>query len=131
MASTILYQKVSSGDQVFRVPQFITRQSLFYQDHWFKKALFVQTGVTGKYFSGYFANGYDPVLSDFFVQDNTKIDGFASFDVFFNAKIRQARVFLTAENAETILFGNNNFSAPSHPYRDFVVRFGLVWNFFL
>ncbi|WP_424516417.1 putative porin [Psychroserpens sp.] len=24
-----------------------------------------------------------------------------------------------------------NFSAPNTPYRDFAVRFGLVWNFFL
>ncbi|WP_150546033.1 MULTISPECIES: putative porin [Mesonia] len=26
---------------------------------------------------------------------------------------------------------NNNYSAPSQPYRNFVIRFGLVWNFFL
>jgi len=31
------------------------------------------------------------------------------------------------------LFGNTNeyFSAPGYPYRDPVIRFGLVWNFFL
>ncbi|NCQ16004.1 MAG: putative porin, partial [Flavobacteriales bacterium] len=23
------------------------------------------------------------------------------------------------------------YSAPNYPYRDFVVRFGIVWNFFM
>ena len=26
--------------------------------------------------------------------------------------------------------GNNFYSSPSYPYRDFIIRFGLVWNFF-
>jgi hypothetical protein len=26
--------------------------------------------------------------------------------------------------------GNNFYSAPNYPYRDFIVRFGLVWNLF-
>ncbi|HBK84363.1 MAG TPA: hypothetical protein DDZ41_12365, partial [Flavobacterium sp.] len=26
--------------------------------------------------------------------------------------------------------GYNYYTAPNYPYRDFMVRFGLVWNFF-
>ncbi|WP_073101246.1 putative porin [Leeuwenhoekiella marinoflava] len=26
---------------------------------------------------------------------------------------------------------NKYYSAPGYPYRDFTLRFGLVWNFFL
>ncbi|MBP6414795.1 MAG: hypothetical protein KA450_15240, partial [Bacteroidia bacterium] len=25
---------------------------------------------------------------------------------------------------------NTFYSAPNYPYRDFMIRFGLVWNFF-
>jgi hypothetical protein len=25
---------------------------------------------------------------------------------------------------------NRFYSAPGYPYRDFIIRFGLVWNFF-
>ena len=131
LANTIMYQNVSDGDTVFNVPEVVLRHSLYYQDYWFKKALYLQAGFTVKYFSGFNANGYDPVLSDFFVQNDERIEGFPAVDFFFNAKIRQARVFFKLENANSILLGNNNFTAPNYPYRDFVVRFGIVWDFFL
>lgn len=131
VANTVMYQNVASGAEIFNVPDIVTRHSLYYQDYWFKKALFLQTGITGKYFSSYNANGYDPILSDFYVQNEFELEGFPTLDFFFNAKIRQARVFFKLENASTIFLGNNNFSAPEYPYRDFVIRFGLVWDFFL
>jgi len=70
--NTVMYQNVLSGDSVFNVPEFITRQSLYYQDHIFKNALFFQTGVNLKYFTKYNSNGYDPVLAEFYVQNEKK-----------------------------------------------------------
>jgi len=53
-------------------------------------------------------------------------------DLFFNAKIRQTRIFVTWEHFNA-LFANTKqyFSAPGYPYRDSLIRFGLVWDFFL
>ncbi len=132
LANTIMYQKVVSGEGVLNVPQLVTRNSLYYEDHWFKRALFLQTGVTFKYFSEYNMNGYDPVLSEFYVQNDQKLGGFPLFDIFFNAKVRQTRIFFTWENFNQLFQSSNNqFSAPNVPYRDAVIRFGLVWDFFL
>lgn len=131
VANNLQYQNTSSGAEVFKVPDFIVRSSVYYQDYWFKKALYLQTGFTAKYFSEFQANGYDPILSEFYVQNKFDLEGFPTIDFFFNAKIRQARVFFKLENASTIFLGNNNFTAETYPYRDFVVRFGLVWDFFL
>lgn len=132
LENTVMYQQVLGGNDVFNVPQLITRNSLYYQDHWFSKALFMQTGVTFKYFSKYNMNAYDPVLAEFYVQNNQKLGGFPLVDIFFNAKIRQTRIFFVYENF-TSLFSSKNeyFSAPGYPYRDAVLRFGLVWDFFL
>ncbi|QNJ97973.1 hypothetical protein ALE3EI_1412 [Constantimarinum furrinae] len=132
LANTILFQQAVSGDAVFNVPQIITRQSLYYQDHWFKKALFLQTGINFKYFSEYNMNAYDPVLAEFYVQNEQKLGGFPMVDLFFNAKVRQTRIYIKYEHINA-LFGNSNdyFSAPGYPFRDAVIRFGLVWNFFL
>jgi hypothetical protein len=113
------------------VPSFITRNSFYYQDHWFKKALYLQTGFTARYFHGYEMNAYDPVLAEFYVQNEQEYDGLRSVDFFFNGKIRQARIFFKLERLDALLLGNNNFAAPTYPTRDFVVRFGLVWNFFM
>lgn len=130
--NTIMYQQVLSGESVFNVPQLITRNSLYYQDHLFKKALFLQTGVSFQYFTKYNMNAYDPVLAEFYVQNDQELGGFPLVDIFFNAKIRQTRIYFIYENF-TAMFSNKNeyFSAPGYPYRDAVLRFGLVWNFFL
>ena len=130
--NTLMYQQVLSGETVFNVPQIITRNSLYFEDHWFKRALFMQTGVTFQYFTKYNMNAYDPVLAEFYVQNDQELGGFPLVDIFFNAKIRQTRIFFVYENF-TSLFGgkNEHFSAPGQPYRDNVLRFGLVWNFFL
>ena len=71
-----MYQNVLSGSTVFNVPELITRQSLYYQDQIFKNALFFQTGVNLKYFTKYNSNGYDPVLAEFYVQNEQEIGGF-------------------------------------------------------
>ena len=132
LANTILYQNVLAGDEVFNVPQIITRQSLYYEDHWFKRALFMQAGVRFKYFTKYNMNAYDPVLGEFYVQRNQEIGGFPMVDLFFNAKVSQTRIFFTWEQFNTIFTDKNEqFSAPGYPYRDSVIRFGIVWNFFL
>ncbi|AXT62848.1 hypothetical protein D1816_21710 [Aquimarina sp. AD10] len=130
--NTVMYQSVEGGDQIYNVPEIITRNTLYYEDHWFKKnALFLQTGVTFKYFTYYTADAYDPVLSEFYVQNDQKIGGFPQVDIFFNAKIRQTRIFFKVENFGEAFKQNNEFSAPGYATRDAVIRFGLVWNFFL
>lgn len=129
--NTLMFQQVSSGSEVFKVPTFVTRNTLYYGDHWFKKALFVQTGLSFKYFTPYEMNGYDPVLAEFYVQDDVEIGGFPAVDFFFNGKIKQTRLFFSLDNVNFLLSGNNNFSAPEYPYGDYLLRFGIVWNFFL
>jgi hypothetical protein len=129
--NTLMFQNVSSGQEVFNVPELVARNTLYYSDHWFKKALFMQTGLTLNYFSSYQMNGYDPVLAEFYVQNVQEFGDFPVVDFFFNARIRQTRIFFKLEHLNSLLDGNNNFSAPDYPYRDFLVRFGLVWNFFL
>lgn len=128
--NTFLFQKVDQPDKILNVPEFVTRNTLYFSDYYFKRALFLQTGFTFNYFTKYFANDYNPVIGEFFVQERKEIGNFPMFDFFVNARIRQTRIFLKAEHFNSALTGNNFYSAPSYPYRDFMIRFGLVWNFF-
>jgi len=129
--NTILYQKVSSGQDVFRVPDFVTRNTLYYSDFLFEgNPLFLQTGITFNYFSKYKANAFNPLLNEFIIQNTTEI-GYPTFDVFINAQIRRTRIYLKADNISSLFLKKNYFSAPNYPYRDFVIRFGLVWNWFI
>ena len=131
LENTIMYQNVSGGSAVFRVPELITRNTLYYSDYWFKgKPMQVQIGATFNYFTSYKANAYNPLLSEFTLQ-NTEEIGFPSVDLFFNAQIRRTRIFFRIDNALSDFGKRNYFSAPNYPYRDFTIRFGLVWNWFI
>jgi len=129
--NTVMYQNVSNGSSVFRVPEMVTRNTFYYQDYWFKgKPMLVNIGATFNYFTKYKMNAYNPLLAEFTLQDNQEI-GFASVDVFFNAQVRRTRLYFKIENVTSSFTEKNYFSAPNYPYRDFTIRFGLVWNWFI
>jgi hypothetical protein len=129
--NTFMYQNVSSGSSVFRVPEFVTRNTFYYTDYWFKgKPMLVNIGVTFKYFTKYNVNAYNPLLAEFRLQNDEQI-GFPTIDVFFNAQVRRTRLYFKVDNATSSLTDKNYFSAPNYPYRDLTIRFGLVWNWFI
>ncbi|EPR72593.1 hypothetical protein ADIWIN_2407 [Winogradskyella psychrotolerans RS-3] len=129
--NTLMYQNVVSDEDVLNVPAIITRNTLYYSNQLFKKSMTLQTGITFNYFSEYNMNGYDPLLAEFYTQNETKLGGFPRLDFFINAKVRQTRIFFKAEHFNSSFTGYDYFSAPNNPYRDFTIRFGLVWDFFL
>ncbi|MCM4167054.1 hypothetical protein KCTC52924_01912 [Arenibacter antarcticus] len=128
--NTIMYQNVSQSNAVLNLPDFVTRNTLYYSNFGFKKALYFQTGVTLKYFTSYTMDAYNPVLGEFYSQSAEEFGGFPMLDFFINARIQQTRVYLKAEHFNSLFSKNNFYAAPNYPYRDFVIRFGLVWNFF-
>jgi hypothetical protein len=129
--NTFLFQKVDQQDNILNVPEFVTRNTLYFSEYFFKRALYMHTGITFNYFTNYYGNAHNPVIGEFFTQDSVKIGNYANFDYFLNFRIQQARIFFVLEhfNAD---FANQStyFSDPNNPYRDFTFRFGLVWNFF-
>ncbi len=128
--NTVMYQNVTQSNQVLNVPQLVTRNTLYYSSNVFKNAMFLQTGVTFKYFTAYNMDGYNPLLGEFYVQNREELGAFPLLDFFINAKVRQTRIYLKAEHFNSSFTGNTFYAAPNYPYRDFVIRFGLVWNFF-
>jgi hypothetical protein len=128
--NTILYQKTEQQDAILNVPAIVTRNTFYFSDFIFKKALFLQTGISLNYFSNYYANEYNPVIGEFFVQKDKQIGNHPNLDFFINAKIQRTRIYFKAEHFNSALTGNNFYASPNNPSRDFTIRFGLIWNFF-
>ncbi|MBT9187716.1 putative porin [Zobellia russellii] len=129
--NTVMYQNVSQANQVLNVPELVTRNTLYFSSDVFKKAMFMQTGVTLKYFTAYNMDAYNSLLGEFYLQNDQKLGNFPMLDFFINAKIQQTRIYLKAEHFNSLFIEKPTYySAPGYPYRDFVIRFGLVWNFF-
>ena len=128
--SKLLFQK-SLSDDIINLPQIVSRNTVYFSTDMFKKALFLQTGFGIKYFSKFYMNGYDPLLSELYIQNEKEIGEFPIIDFFINAKIQQTRLYFKFEHFNSSFTGYNYYSAPNYPYRDFSFRFGLVWNFFM
>jgi hypothetical protein len=132
LSTDIMLQQVLQGDDILSLPSYILRSSLYFSNHYYKRHLFVQTGITAKYFEPYYANAYNPVLADFLVQRTQKIGGYPLLDVFVNFKIKRFRFFFKLEHVNALWEDKTPtyYSAPLHPYRDFSMRMGLRWIFF-
>ena len=128
--NTILYQKTEQKNEILNVPAIVTRNTFYYTTFMFKRALFLQTGITLNYFSKYYANDYNPVIGEFFVQNEKQIGNHPNFDFFINAKIQRTRIYFKAEHFNSSFTGNNFYASPNNPSRDFTIRSGLIWNFF-
>jgi len=128
--NTILYQKVDQSDLILNVPEFLTRNTLYFSQEMFNKSLFFQTGVTFNYFTNYYGNEYNPVIGEFFVQNKKEIGNYTNFDFFFNARIQRTRIYVTLEHFNSSLSGYNYLASPTNPIGDFIIRLGLVWSFF-
>lgn len=128
--NSLLIQKSIQSEQIVNVPLFTTRNTFYYSDYLFSKALFLQTGFGFNFFSSYHADAYNMVLSDFYVQTQQKIGGYPMFDFFLNAKIRTARVFFKVEHFNALIGNNKYYSAPGYPFQEMSIRFGIIWDFF-
>jgi len=128
--NTILYQQVDQNDEILNVPTIITRNTFYFSEHLFRKKMYMQTGFSLNYFTKYYANEYNGAIGEFFVQTQTKIGDFPVIDFFINAKISTFQVYLKAEHFNSSFTGYNFYSTPNQPYRDFIVRFGVLWRFF-
>jgi hypothetical protein len=126
----VLGQQLSDNKDVMPMPNVIGRTALYYEDHWFEKALFLNLGVSARYFSSYKMRAYHPLLSAFVVQSHQEMEGYPIVNAFFNMKIRQTRLFFVFEHVNANRKAANYYAAPGYPYRDMLFRFGLVWNFF-
>lgn len=132
LANTVMYQNAISGNSFFRVPNWVTRNTLYFSTDLFKGApLYLQTGVTFKYFSSYKMNAYNPLISEFTIQNTDDIGDFPMLDLFINLRLSRARMFFKLENFTSGFTGRDYYSAPTYPYRDMTFRIGVVWDFFI
>ena len=135
LINTVQYQKKEQNIELdeletLNVPEWLTRNTLLYSTDVFNKALFLQTGITFNYFTKFFADYYNPLLSELVTQNYKQIGDYPRLDFFINAKIQQTRIFVKVEHLNSSSTGYDFYSDPFNPYRDLSVRFGVVWNFF-
>jgi hypothetical protein len=131
-----VYFQQKTGSVPLHIPTVFTRNRLAYEGNFFKN-LNLFTGFEIKYHTPYKADGYSPVLGQFFYQDSVTISNGPDIAAFLQFRIRSFKAFIRAENLNTAEitkeggfgFTNNNLAAPSYPYPGLQIRVGIWWSF--
>lgn len=133
LVSTLQYQKVTKNEEFMPLPDFIARETFYWQGLAFDGKADVQIGVNGYYFSKFDSNGFFPLTNEFYLQDSAdvqEIGGFPMLDLFINAKVKNMRFYIRGDHFNAIFGKREYFSAPGIPYRGFKFQIGIKWNIF-
>jgi hypothetical protein len=130
-----VYLQRETGDVPVNMPLLFTRNRVGYEGKLGLPHLNVAAGLEIRYHSPYKADGYSPVLGQFFYQDSVTISNRPQVDAYLHLRIRGFRAFLRYENLNTIDFRNgfgftnHNFAAPGYPMAGGMLRLGIFWGF--
>jgi len=123
-------QKVLDGEDIYPLPTYVFRTAFYYSNYYYRRNLYVQTGIGFKYFESFYAPAYNPVTADFVLQQQQKTGNYPWIDYFFNFKVKRFRFYFKLEHINALFEKNPNYyAAPLQPTRDFSIRFGLRWIF--
>jgi hypothetical protein len=137
LRAAAVLQKVAGGSPV-NIPLFVTQGQIGYEGKLGFKNLNIAYGLEFRYYTPYTADGYSPVIGQFFSQTQTTIaEKLPDINAYVNFRIRSFVAYFRAENLNTAQvspiygfgFTNNNFVAPAYPYAGLKIRLGIYWSF--
>lgn len=131
----LVYQTFSSGlKSKIRLPELLSKTSIYFQSYAFKKATFLQIGMDINYTTEYNGKFYNPATRNFQLMDKM-IGNYPYVDLFVNAEIKTAKIFFKMEHFNqdlggTNLFPNYFYASPYQPSALRRFRLGVAWKFY-
>jgi hypothetical protein len=126
-----IYTKIlENSDDAMQYPELFINAQIAYADIWFNGNLDFQFGVDTHWKSSYFAPGYDVTTQQFYTQQQYLTPSFPIMDIFLNARIKRARIFVKYNNALMTFTNYGNVPTPFYPGLQNVIDFGFDWSFF-
>jgi hypothetical protein len=117
-----------SGDDI-RIPLALGRGMIYYQNDLFKKKLRLQIGAEVSYSMAYYANSYNPALSEFHIQNERQVGNYPFIDVFLNIRIKKLRAFFKVQHLNAGWLSYTYYHVPHYPVNDLAWKFGINWAF--
>lgn len=117
------------GSGVFRVPDLMVNSRWFYEGIWFNDYMPIQFGVNVRWQSAYFANDYNPVTQQFYLQNDFEMKSYVAADVFLNFQAKRFRFFAKMTHINQPA-ENGYFATPFYPGQKKVFDMGCRWLFF-
>ena len=126
--NSIMLQSSNRND-VIQMPKIFAKVSLYYEGFVFKKALLASIGVDMRYWSDYYANNYNPLIGQFYLQDELKMKYLPVLDIFLNMKVKTVRLFLKGNNLLQGVGSKGYYTGYLYPADERSFKFGVTWRF--
>lgn len=133
----VYFQQVV-GNAPINVPTIYTRNRIAYEGNLGFKNLDIAIGAEVRYHTPYKADGYSPLLGQFYYQDSVTISNqMPTMAAYLHFRIKPFKAFIRAENLNTARkaasggfgFTNNNLVAPGYPMPGLQIKLGIYWSF--
>lgn len=132
-----IYFQQAIGNAPVNVPLIFTRNRIGYEGNLGFKNLDIAFGAELRYHTPYKADGYSPVLGQFYFQDSATISNpMPDITGYVHFRIKSFKLYFRTENLNTARvidsqfgFTNNNAAAPGYYYPGLVIRLGIYWSF--
>lgn len=121
----VAFQKIT--ENVLRLPEVYTRNSLYYEGKLFKKVLLIRTGFDFRWNTAYYGDTYQPVVGQFHLQNGEEIKPYPGIDFFLTAKVQTFRFLIKLENLYGYFNKSVYYQTAYYPFTDRVFRFGITW----
>ena len=125
-----------AGAAPVNVPLVYTRSRIGYEGNLGFKNLMIYFGLEGKYHTPYKADGYSPLLGQFYYQNTETIRlKMPELDAYLHFRIKRFTAYVREENLNSVSirngfgFTNNNLAAPLYPYPGLLLHVGIFWSF--
>jgi hypothetical protein len=87
-----------STSDVLRLPEIYSKHSLYFLGKIFKKVMMVKVGVDARLSTGYAAPSYNPLIGQFYLQNEQTLPFTPLIDFFLSFKVQTFRFFVKIEN---------------------------------
>jgi len=123
------YLQYSSSEAV-NVPLFAFKASPYYIFNLLAGKLKIQVGCDLMYNTLYYADGYDPVMHQFYCQRDMKVGNYVYWDANLTFKIKRISFFFRAGHILSGLVGQFYFLTPDYPAQGRNFQLGINWKFY-
>ncbi|WP_197059995.1 putative porin [Sporocytophaga myxococcoides] len=124
------------GAPVLNVPEVYSHTRAYFQTRAFHKAAVLQFGLDAFWRSTYYANGYMPIIEQYYLNNSVPVKNYMLVDLFLDVRVKRANVFVKISNllqgvgSSTSPFRKTYYTTPGYPGLPRSFDFGIMWMFF-
>lgn len=119
-----------STNKAVTVPLFAGKLGAIYTTNIFKKRLRFQVGIDLFYNTKYFADGYNPILHQFYAQEYISTGHYLYINAHLAIRVKRISFFVRGGNLIAGLMSFRYITTPSYPMQSQSVQAGINWKFY-